>query len=252
MLTREIMGAVALAALWVNVLLIAAATAKQALALLSLRSGLKTVARGRVVRGDGPGGAFAVHRVAQVGRAADDARSIFFHDRSAVGELFGGALELDGTEREIAASERADVWLTDPHAMEERVSPDAFEAASKLAAKAKGYERTFEGVVPRGASVFVAESTSGASLVTNADPRPVLVRKAALGAVFIAGDLTLAAACSALALASPWFGPWSTLGGALCLGFFLAVQPVGVLVRDAMRVPSLAPVRGRWVRPVGG
>jgi hypothetical protein len=40
----------------------------------------------------------------------------------------------------------------------------------------------------------------------------------------------------------------STLGGAACLGFFLIVQPAGTALRDAVRLPSRAWLRGRWMR----
>ena len=51
-----------------------------------------------------------------------------------------------------------------------------------------------------------------------------------------------------MALWPPVFGLVSTLGGALCLAFFLIVQPAGTALRDAVRVPSRAIVRGQWKR----
>jgi hypothetical protein len=249
MLSREIMGALALAILWVNTLLIAAAAAKQIAVLLARRAALAGMVRGRVVRGDGSDGAFAAHRLEQVGRAGADGASILFHDRSADGEVFGGTLALDGGgEREVRASAPAEVWLTqrelsDAVACESR---EAFEEAYAPAAKAKGYVRTVVAEVRPGASVFVA--TGERILVASMDPRALLVKKAVLGAAFIAAELVAAAACTALALHPPVFGMVSTIGGALGLAFFLLVQPAGTAARDAMLVPSLAPVRGRWVR----
>ncbi|HZO12649.1 MAG TPA: hypothetical protein VFB62_05315, partial [Polyangiaceae bacterium] len=52
-----------------------------------------------------------------------------------------------------------------------------------------------------------------------------------------------------LALYPPIFGTVSIVGGALGLVFFLLVQPAGTAIRDAVRVPSVAQLRGSWVRP---
>jgi hypothetical protein len=249
MLSREIMGALALAILWVNTLLIAAAGAKQIASLRARRAVLAGMVRGRVVRGNGPDGVFAAHRIEQVGRAGADAASILFHDRSAEGEVFGGAIALDGGgEREVRASAPAEVWLT-PRELCDAVaceSREAFEAAYGPAAKAKGYARTVVAEMRPGATVFVADGE--AVLVASMDPRALLAKKAGIGAAFIAAELVAASTCTALALYPPVFGLVSTIGGALGLAFFLLVQPAGTAVRDAMLVPSLTPVRGRWVR----
>src|SRR5262249_46481052 len=85
-------------------------------------------------------------------------------------------------------------------------------------------------------------------LVATMDPRAVLARRAALTVAFISGAILLAAACTAIALWPPVFGRVSTIGGALCLLFFLLVQPAGTALRDAVRVPSCALVRGAWKR----
>lgn len=85
-------------------------------------------------------------------------------------------------------------------------------------------------------------------LVAAMDPRALLAKKAALGAAFIAGELLAAAGCTALALRPPVFGAASTLGGVLGLAFFFTVQPAATSVRDAMLLPSRAPVRGSWAR----
>src|SRR5262245_50221061 len=98
MLSKEVMGALALGILWVNTLLIAAAAYQDLRALLARRRQLGAASaqgiglyHGRVARGRGEGGAFAVHRIEQVGRAADgEERVILFADRSAEGEVFGG------------------------------------------------------------------------------------------------------------------------------------------------------------------
>jgi hypothetical protein len=256
-LTNERMGLLALAILWVNVLLIAAAAAKQLAALLALRAALAKagVVRGRVVRGDGPGGALAAHRVAQVGRAAGDGGVIVFHDHEAAGEVFGGAISTAGGE-EIAIPPvppippaEAEVWLDAGTIARAGAcgSAAAFDGAYASARKAQGFERTVIATVGQGAEVFV--SARGAPRVATMDPRALLARKAALAAAFIVAELLASAACTAIALWPPRFGLVSTAGGALCLVLFLVAQPAGVWLRDAVLVPSRAFVRGRWSRP---
>jgi hypothetical protein len=56
----------------------------------------------------------------------------------------------------------------------------------------------------------------------------------------------LAAACTVAILWPPLFGWISGLGAAAALGLFLGVQPVGVALRDAVRTPDRAYLRGRW------
>jgi len=51
---------------------------------------------------------------------------------------------------------------------------------------------------------------------------------------------------TAVALVPPLFGPTSKLGGALCLAFFLLVQPAGTRVRAAVRTPNRSLLGGRW------
>jgi hypothetical protein len=62
------------------------------------------------------------------------------------------------------------------------------------------------------------------------------------------GVLAVAGACTAVALTPPAFGTISKIGAALCLAFFLLVQPAGTAVREAVRAPSRALLRGRWSR----
>jgi hypothetical protein len=244
-LSNPVMGVLALAILWVNTLLVSADVARQARALLRRRGAMRP-ARGRVTRG-----ALAVRRVEQVGRAGSAEGTILFHDRGASGEVLGGTLEQEGGEEiEVEASPSAEVWLT--AAELERAaacaSAEAFDDAYASARKARGFSRTVTATVGAGQEVFVVRGEGGALLVATMDPRGLLARKAALAAAFIAGALVLAAGCTAVALWPPVFGTVSTLGGALCLGFFLLVQPAGTALRDAVLVPSLAPLRGRWTR----
>jgi hypothetical protein len=253
MLTKEVMGIASLAILWINVLLIAAAAAKQVAALLDLRAALPEakVVRGRVARGDGPDGAIAAHRIEQLGRAADGGGVIVFHDRSAASELFGGEVTAaDGVEIAVAPGASAEVWLAG-EALEragECASAAAFDAAHALARKAQGFPRTVSAPLREGDEVFVSAREGRGLLLATMDPRALLARKAAIGVAFVVAELLAGAGCTALALQRPFFGAVSTAGGALCLALFLLGPPVGTAVRDALLVPSRAIVRGRWSR----
>ncbi len=275
MLSKELMGVLALAILWVNTLLIAATAWKEIAALTVWRRRLVLVegdggvglVRARVTHGAGPGGALAVQRIEQLGRAAthDDGgrRVIHFADRSAVGEVFGGTATRDGSGVEIAvdAEASAEVWVpaTALAASGACASDEVFDRAFTNAKKARGFARAVEGAAlgevylfgqlrPMGKGLALASAKPGGLLVATFDPRPWLDRKIALAALFIVGDVALAAACTAVALRPPRFGLVSTLGGAACLGFFLIAQPAGTALRDAVRLPSRAWLRGKWIR----
>jgi hypothetical protein len=58
--------------------------------------------------------------------------------------------------------------------------------------------------------------------------------KLVFAAICCAGILTAAIGVTVMALTPPYFGPWSTAGGALGLVYFLLVQPLGVMLRQRM------------------
>lgn len=269
MLSRELMGVLALAILWVNTLLVVGAALQEAVRLTRLRgrwggSGLGGRAlAGKVVRGEGPGGALAMHRVEQVGRyAADDAdrRAILFSDKSYAGEAFAGVVATDGGEVRVAAGS-AEVWASPEAVREAATCPDGtFAGAYADARKARGYHRTVEVAVRAGAEVWLVGALrdedgapvlgpgpDGVLRVSSIEPRAVCARKLALVALFVVGVLVAAASCTVLALWPPYFGMVSTIGGALGLAYFLLVQPAGTALRDAVREPSRTAVRGSWV-----
>ncbi len=248
MLSKEVMGVLALAILWVNTLLIAGDALKRAGALLRLRARLAGAVRGRVTRGDGPGGAIATLAIDQIGRAADDAASIVFHDRGAAGAVHGGAVAIEGGEEiALGAAEGVDVWV-DAEAIARAAacaSPEAFDRAYESARKAKGFSRTVAARIGVGEEVF---ATRDGRFVSTLDPRAALAKRALVALAFVAAEIGLAAGCTIVALWPPVFGTVSTVGGALCLGYFLLVQPAGTALRDAILVPGRAIVRGRWTR----
>lgn len=265
MLSREIMGVLALAILWVNTLLIAGAALQRVAALRERRRRLDDgLVRATVARGDGPGGAIAVHRVEQVGRAASAEGTILFADRATADEALGGALSLaGGGEATLAAGTEVELWLDGGEVAEAGAcaSDAAFAEAMDQAKKARGFARTVSAGVAEGREIFVharlvrergeatlAPAGEGGVLIATFDPRAWLSRKIALALAFVAGDVVAAAACTAIALQRPHFGLVSTVGGALCLAFFLLIQPAGTALRDAVLLPSRAILRGQWTR----
>ncbi|MCC6559429.1 MAG: hypothetical protein IT372_41445 [Polyangiaceae bacterium] len=261
MLSNPIMGVLALAIVWVNTLLVAAAALKDALALAARRRGM-SVTEARVIRGDGRTGALAGHRVEQIGRAGQGTgarEAILFSDRAHGGEVYGGAVSAAGEqggdrELRVAPVMEAEVWLPAAAVRAAAACPSAarFEEAYLHARKARGYSRTVEAMIRADARVWiVGERGPGEitpSLIAAMDPRAWCRSKERLLAAFAIAVIAAAAGCTAVALVPPAFGTVSKIGGALCLGFFLLVQPAGTAVRDAVRVPSRAILRGQWSR----
>lgn len=282
MLTREIMGGLALAILWVNTLLIVAAGAKELFALGERRARLKPRAagdsgpgfgllKGRVVEGND--GAVARHRIDQVGRSAghrETKREIIFADRKAESEVLGGSIALDGGGEAVIMpgaqkTSAAEVWVAETALREaaECRSDEDFDAAFAEAKKARGFLRSIEVAIRPGeevwvageisrrgsdAAVSVAPSKRFGLLISTVDPRRLLAKKIGLSIAALAAILGGAAGVTILALTPPSFGLISMLGGALGLGFFLIAQPAGTALHEAVLLPHRAFVRGAWTR----
>jgi hypothetical protein len=255
MLSREVMGALALAILWVNTLLIAAAALKRAAELGRMRRAFGAVAKGTVVTGDGPAGALAALEIEQVGRLSAGANpQILFHDRAHACRIFGGRVAFEGgAEVDVApAEEGAEVWIDAPSVARPAGCPSeaAFDAACSEARKARGFSRSVSTPILAGEKVFLAPANGArAGLVSKLDPRTWIARRTALAYAFAGAEVLVAAACTAASLQAPLFGTVSTAGAAAGLVFFLLVQPAGTSVRDALRPPSRAPRHDQWTRP---
>ncbi|MGK4005119.1 hypothetical protein WMF31_21000 [Sorangium sp. So ce1036] len=271
------MGVLALSIVWVNTLLIVAAALKQraAVAALLRRLGPSRQGRGaaqeggeallsaRVLRGDGQGGALAAHRIDQVGRAGAEAgarEAIAFADRGHAGEIHGGVVVSEGREIAIEPVAAGEVWVSPAEVRAASACPsDArFDEAYQHARRPRGFSRTVEVTIRAGTPVWLlgaaARGADGAlrmrpSLVSSVDPRAWCRSRCALLSLGVAGIVGALLGCTALALSEPRFGPLSAVGGALCLAFFLLVQPLGTALRDAARTPAAALARGRWLRP---
>jgi hypothetical protein len=275
MLSKEVMGVLALGILWINTLLIAGAAWKDLWALRARRRRMGAIAAGGVglararvvtVNGGGGGGLLAAHRVEQVGRAAEregEPPSIEFTDRAREGEVFGGLVRLApaGGEVEIEAAQGAEVWVRREELARagECPSEEAFAAAHEEARKARGASRgvsagigldqevfLFGDFRPKGVRLALSPTREGEMILSSFDPRRWIGGKLVLLALFIGADIAAAAACTLVALEPPHFGLVSKIGGALCLAFFLLVQPAGTMVRAAVQPPSRSRLGGRW------
>ncbi|MBS2020118.1 MAG: hypothetical protein JST00_45080 [Deltaproteobacteria bacterium] len=256
MLTRELMGLGALAVLWINTLLIAGAAWQQLSRLSAKKRELeaKGVVRGRVVKGAGEGGALATQSVEQTGHGngeSPDKKAILFHDRKHVSEVFGGVVEIEGKEIELPAVKAGDaeVWVPIEALQKAGAYPGdaAFDDVFVQAKRAKGYARTVTASVVVGDEVWV---TKDGRFVSTIDPKPLLGRYGLLAFASIVGFFVALAACTVLCLQTPHFGTVSIVGAVLGLAYFITVQPAGTMVRDAVRLPNVAWLRGDWIRKV--
>lgn len=259
MLTREIMGYVALWVLWGNTLLVAIAAAKQAFALLARANAL----RARRVVGRVVGGPIAELAVDQIGRQASGSTpAVLWHDKTYRGRIVGGEIEIEGKGvARLAPADDAVVWV-DPARMQDAARchsaasfADMFEAARKV----KGASRSVVVPVAAGEIVSIPGELRGEgdSLEIVPSGRPTLLaidplrfagdKSRIVLAYFVPGVVLGAAVCTIVALHEPVFDSLiSKIGGLLGFIYFLLVLPAGTMVRDWMREPHERIVRGKW------
>ncbi|HEY0133183.1 MAG TPA: hypothetical protein VGB85_03860 [Nannocystis sp.] len=250
------MAAFALAAFWLNTVLIAAAGWSECVALRRRYAFLSSgTARGEVVAGAGPDGAIAAWRVVQVGRS-NGRGPILFHDRGRASPVFGGVVQVAGQELGVPAGATAEVWLG-PRARARAVAcPDAqsFAAAMPAASRAAGWERTVEVPLRAGDAIWFtgqAPENQGNSryILADFDPRRWRARITAMTAGLVVGLLVVAGACTAACLWPPAFGMVSKLGAFAALVAFNLFQLFGKLHHDAIQPPAAAILGGSWRRP---
>ncbi len=233
MLTYAIMGALALAILWVNTLLVVGAALTPLSQLLSrLRRPLR---EGKIEAGHDDG-ILARHIVEQVGRrASDDAarQAVLFHDRAYRSELAAGVIR-SGEEVLELDSRPAQVWVTLQQKREQANTPGDFEEAYRASKRAKGYARSVVSTLRSGDSVWFSDTPE--LWLSSFDPRPWLRTRVAMVVGFQLAMTAVSALVTWLCLYPPVFGTISTIGGALGLVHFLLVlQPLGVTVREAVK-----------------
>lgn len=256
-LPYEWLGVLALAILWTNAILIAAAAMGQRSELGEIRARLLGAKRsgalvaGIVEEGRGPAGALAVRRVEQLGRAMTigGPDRILFTDRVVSGESFGGSIRTDDGVRhevEALAGDRVEIWVPDG-APGKRLESD-FDAAWARASTNKGFPSRVEQTIGVGARVFVHRD--GEILrIAALDPIGFVDGRRAMLVAFAVATILGAAAVTVLACWPPAFGTVSTVGAALGIAYFVGIQPLGTAVRDAAKLPPARPVGGIWQRP---
>ena len=249
------MAAFALAAFWVNTLLIAGAGWSECAGLRRRYAYMSrgTGARRGVVTAAGADGVVALGTVVQVGRS-NGRGPILFHDRSRGSRVLGGVVALaDGERRELAEGAAAEVWVSRAALRRAAACPDAgsFAGALPAATRAAGWERRIELPVRVGDTIWLAGQALGELVIADADPRRWLARVTWLTAALVLGLLVVAGACTAACLWPPVFGTVSKLGAFAGLVAFNLFQLVGKLHHDAIQPPSLRVLDGQWSAPRG-
>ena len=245
------MGLFALAAFWVNVLLIAMAAWKsaQALRLRSLDFARPELLRvGKVEHGNGDAGVFARRTTEQIGRALTikGPSRILFVDAKDTHEVFGGTVRVKDAVEDIAVKPDAVYWGAASRCV--RAETD-FDAAWTAASTSRGVRSSCVDALRKGEDVWLLLDASGrASLVASEDPRAEIARGLRTLALLVLMTVLGAGIVTAVMLVPPVFGPTSTVGGVLALAFFLAVQPIAVQMQDRARLPNDRLVGGLWTR----
>ncbi|MBL8682376.1 MAG: hypothetical protein JNK05_24635 [Myxococcales bacterium] len=258
MLSHQLMAGLGLSILWINALLIAGAALRELAALRARRARLAgPLLRGRVEQGLGPDRAFATHTVEQVGRAADvrSGIAIHFSDRAYRSTIHGGTLALaDGSRHTVPPSDdaRSEVWIA-PTEADAPPGDAALERAWSEAKQSRGFARSLDRSIREQATIAVAlprEEGEATWVFDERFARDWLARREGLAALFIVLELAALAGATAVCFVGGSFESVVTkVGGALCVAWFLGVQPIGVALSEACRPLHRAPVRGAWRRP---
>ncbi len=248
------MAAFALAAFWLNTLLIAGAGWSECAALRRRYAFLSagTGGRGVVRSGAGPGGALAAWKVVQVGRS-NGRGPILLHDRSRESLVFGGVAQLATGEVEIRGDAPAEVWCGAATRALASVQTEAhsYAAALPAASRAAGWERTVELPLRVGDAIWVArynvpDREHAPFVLADFDPRRWRARITWLTVGLVICLLVVAGACTAACLWPPVFGTVSKLGAFAALVAFNLFQLLGKLHHDAIQPPATASLGGSW------
>jgi hypothetical protein len=265
------MGAFALVVLWTGTLLVLLASAADVRRWFRLwrrmrplrgNEGGVGMIEAHVLAGNGP---LARHTVVQTGRWAavseGEPRAIIFHDREYRSELLGGGVEAaDGSRRIEVPAENAgaEVWAP---GRPQQIDPDlGFDQAYVRSKHVRGFPRELRTELVAGSPVWLVGELrqedgrwtmgpppAARMIVSTVDPRGLSAGRIRLGLLVILGIFLVGATSTALAVWPPAFGGRSIAGGVLCLAFFLLMQPVGTWLRDRLRSPASAIVRGTMV-----
>jgi len=267
-------GAVVLGSFVVHSLLVAAAIGVDLGPLRALRRSFARTAplRVRVVRGHGPEGQLASRVVEQVGRSNGDAW-IHFHDRRASSRVDGGELEVleaggagrlgvaPGQRLQVPPHTAAQVWIDDARVRAAAACADAtaFDRAHVAAVKARGFVREVIVDVREGAELWIdgevhdgtmraPDVAGGTLIIADAPPMRWLTTRLRHARGVQAAIILLSAGVVVACLWPPMFGLVGKLGAAAGLVLLNLFMLWGKLVRDGVRLPDQAFVRGEWQR----
>jgi hypothetical protein len=244
MLSLEHFGLLALAILWVSVLLIAADAWNVLRDLRALARTVRRSVKARVTRGEGEGGTLATLSFEQLGHALDEkVPAIDVSHGAFETTVSGGALDLDGATRAIEPGASLRVFFDEvAFEREGAPAPADFDAAFERAASPRGYARPLALVMKEGDEVFFAE---GAVLATF-DPRSWVARKSQRVAAYIVLHLVTAVLVTGVAVAMPMDTLVAKVGAALCLAHFLGSAPILRAVKESVRAPDEARRFWKW------
>lgn len=245
------LGYLCLAIVWTAGLLCALASVGYARTLASRFRALASLEVGKVANGAGEGGAFAVHEVEQIGRAMDgEPPAIVFSDKQYRSRVHGGTIESAGAERAFEADDGLEIWPDRASQSEaaEVAGDDEIDALYKDARSSKGAARTVAVPFAAGKKVWFVADGKRLTFLSAEDPRAFLSSRVRAHLFFAVAELAILGGLTFLAVRPPAFGPLSTLGGAALVAFFLAVQPIGVAVEEASRLPFSRFLRGTHKR----
>ncbi|MEZ4337395.1 MAG: hypothetical protein R3B82_12300 [Sandaracinaceae bacterium] len=170
MLTRELMGLLALGILWLNGLLVVTVAFKQLGATVRAvrRRFREARERGRLFVGVvKEGEPIALRHVSQLGRAITTRgpERILFTDGPQSFEVLGGVVETGEGDLRVAAAQPglSEVWVAPERAAQAGAcpSPDEFDEAFGEASKYKGYSREIEIPIRAGDRVWIIGDREG-------------------------------------------------------------------------------------------
>ncbi|PZR10510.1 MAG: hypothetical protein DI536_19915 [Archangium gephyra] len=251
MLTNELMGSALLGIAWVTALMVMLDAFIDVRAMWKRLSAWNTSLLQGVVKAP----ELATHEVEQRIKQLDSQTpGLLFFDRKHVSHVTGGAVEVGGQTLEVIGLEGAEFWPA--HDAQQAAaacdSTATFDALQKAAQGPGGGLRTVRTVLRAGQPVWLEGKQNGASfeasLVSGADPRVWARSRLLMSLGVMLLSIAWVAAGTVLALWPPVFGLVSIVGAVVLLAHFLLMTPLAMGVREKVRSPAIAYVRGSWKR----
>lgn len=123
----------------------------------------------------------------------------------------------------------------------------AFEEAYAAAQKARGWTRVVHVPLRVGERVWVLPSEA-APLVSQEDPRVWTRGRGVMVLGFVALHLAFSVACTIVTFWPPMYDLVSKVGAVVSFVYFMQVQDFTRIIRERVRSPSRAFLRGVWTR----